>query len=569
MFINNMKHFLFCLLTLLILACAVSVEAAQSVPLKKSDVTIIKNVLHLHQKGQYTKAKKELARMRSSILDGYILYDKYMSPKYKTSKSEIETWLKKYKNLPVASDIYALGKRKKMTLKAKQPKDMLFGNKSKACSYVRRDEPIDLIRKRKFSYISSSRRQKAKQSYRKLYNYISKGQTLAARKLIESKDFQNIHNSSDIALAKTALGFSYFLDGEYKRALQQSKAAIEKDSDSTPLAYWTAGLASWQLEEYDEAANYFAQTTSHSQIYPLLRGSAAFWAARSYLKTGQYEKVGDYLEIAAQQPETFYGMLAMRMLGQNLNTEWNTLPNETCKTKKISNPALTRFYALKQIGKKDWAAKELTQLYLQSNDNTRHTLLAIATQNGFKSELMHLSGITNAETGERFPIPNWTPKTGWKIDKALIYAFVRQESCFNPTAKSAVGARGLMQIMPATGKAMARTLGLRWSLTQMDNVAYNLALGQKYVQYLLSLPAINHNLIYLAVAYNGGPGNLIKWKKKTQYTTDSLLFIESIPSRETRSFVERIMVNYWTYQGLMGKSQRTMDEVIAGEWPIY
>ncbi len=564
-----MKRLTKYILLFIIFIYAVSTETAQSAPLKKTDVSIIKTVFNLHKKGQYTKAQKEYARVHNSVLDGYVLYDKYMSPRYKTNKTEIENWLKKYKDLPVAPEIYALGTRKKMSLQIDKPKNVLFGGKSKACSYIRHDEPIDLIRKRKFSYLSSAREQKAMKSYRQLYNYIRKGQTLSARKLIESDEFQKIHRANDIALAETALGFSYFLDGEFKRALEQAKSAIRKSPNETPLAYWTAGLTSWRMGKYEDAADYFAQTASHSQIYPLLRGSAAFWAARSYLKTGQYNKVGDYLEIAAQQPQTFYGMLAMRMIGQKMNTKWNAIHTGTCETKNFSHPALTRFYALKQIGKKEWAIKELAKLYLESDNTDRKTLLVISEENNFKNEVMYLSGTTNGETDERFPAPNWEPKTGWQINKALIYAFVRQESCFNPAVKSAVGARGLMQIMPATGKAMARTIGLRWSLTMMDNIGYNLALGQKYVQYLLQLPAISNNLIYLAVAYNGGPGNLIKWKKQTQQTQDSLLFIESIPSRETRSFVECIMVNYWTYQELMGQDQVTMDEVISGEWPIY
>ncbi len=565
-----MKHILRCFLCLIIiLFSAVSGEAAQSLPLKSNDVKIIKNILTLHQKGQYDKAKKELSRVKNHTIDGYILYHKYMSPKYRTTKQEIESWLKKYNSLAIAPEIYALGIRKKMKLSAKKPKDSLYGGKSKACSYIRRDEPIDLIRKRNFADVSPKNRQQARQSYQKLRKYIEDGRTLAARQLIDSKSFQSLHKAPDIALARTALAFSYFLDGEYELSLTQAEKAIRADADSTPLAYWTAGLASWQAEEYKDAADYFAKTTSHSQIYPLLRGSGAFWAARAYLKTGDYQKVGDYLEIAAQQPRTFYGMLAMRMLGFNSDNNWNAVSTQSCQADTVSNPALTRFLALKQIGQNDWATRELTKLYLETDEDERPTLLLIARQNGFGNALKQLSGTTNGSSNERFPAPDWTPRNGWKVDKALVYAYVRQESCFNPTAKSGVGARGLMQIMPATGKAMARLTGMRWSATLIDNVSYNLGLGQSYLEYLMKLSAIDNNLIYLAVSYNGGPGNLIKWKKQINYTDDPLLFIESIPSRETRIFVERIMVNYWTYRELMGKSLSSMDDVIAGKWPMY
>lgn len=565
-----MKSFLFHFACFLfIIMSAVFSEAAPSTSLNPSEAKQIKSVLLLHQKGKYTQAQKEWQRVQNNVLDGYVLYDKYMSPKYKTSQKEIETWLNKYNDLAVAPEIYALGKRKKMSLKAPKPKEVLYGGKSKACSYIRRDEPIDLLLRRTFSELTGARKKEAYQTYRQFAQYIQKGKTRAARELIESRRFTSLYEAKDLAVARTALAFSYFLDGEFKKSLSYAQEAIETDADATPLSTWTAGLACWQLEKYDQAASYFSDTATHSQIYPLLRAGSSFWAARAYLKTGDYEKVGDYLEVAAQYPRTFYGILATHMLGQNIHGTWQSEEATLSARPSFTHPALTRFYALKKVGKKDWANKELTKLYLESDTTVRQKLMKVSAQNGFRHELIQLAGTTTQDESERFPAPNWNPQQGWKVDKALIYAYVRQESCFNSSAKSAVGARGLMQIMPGTGQVMAKKAGLPWSLAKMDNISYNLALGQSYILHLMSLPAISNNLIYLAVAYNGGPGNLIKWKKQTQYTTDSLMFIESIPSRETRSFVERIMVNYWVYRALLGKSLTTIDDVIAGRWPIY
>ena len=173
------------------------------------------------------------------------------------------------------------------------------------------------------------------------------------------------------------------------------------------------------------------------------------------------------------------------------------------------------------------------------------------------------------DTKERFPMPNWEPLNKWKVRKELVFAFVRQESCFNKRAQSSVGARGLMQIMPQTGKIIAQQSGMKFNLLKMENESYNLALGQNYLLYLMELPSIQYNLIYTAVAYNAGPGNLIKWKKQMNYQDDPLLFIESIPSKETRGFVERIMVNYWIYNSLTKSSLDSLNAVIHGKWPIY
>ena len=152
----------------------------------------------------------------------------------------------------------------------------------------------------------------------------------------------------------------------------------------------------------------------------------------------------------------------------------------------------------------------------------------------------------------------------WKMLAAIAYV----ESKFDTTAKSHVGAMGLMQIMPDTGRELARVLQYPFRRQLLKDPEYNLALGQNYLLKLLNMPAVGENLMYLATAYNAGPGNLIKWKKQVQ-TTDPLLFLETIPSRETRSFVERIIVNYWIYRTLMNQPLQSLDAVATGDWPRY
>lgn len=545
------------------------VHSINAYALSIKDVQLYQQIFTAHKKGNYQTAKKLVTSLSNKLLMGYVLYDKYMSAKYRTTRQEIETWLQKYKDLPIASDIYALGQKKKIRLKVSKPKDVLYGGKSKACSYIRRDEAVDALLNKTFSYVPTAHRKKAQNTFSQLYRLIQNENFKEVDRLIDSDFFQETFTQTDIDSARTALAFSLFLKGDDDASLEQARKAIKTSGEQLPLAYWTAGLVSWRLEEYDDAASYFSVAATHDLNYPILRGSAAFWAARSYLKLGRYEQVGDYLELAAQQSRTFYGMLALRMLGESLAYVWDQLSESQDKVAvNFSHPALNRFYALKQIGKKEWANKELTKLYLESDKDNRKVLLSVSAHNGFQKDLMQLAG-TFPEEDERFPIPNWQPQGRWKVDKALVFSFVRQESCFNKRAKSVVGASGLMQIMPQTGRAIARLLGMPWNANKMYNEAYNLALGQNYLLHLMEMPAINYNLIFTAVAYNAGPGNLIKWKKQMHYQDDPLLFIESIPSRETRSFVERIMVNYWVYRSLMNDSLNSLDEVIYGKWPLY
>ena len=542
-------------------------QAGDKPVLSKTDAATYEKILTAQKKGDIKTAKSLENRLKDKSLMGYVLYDRYFSKYYKTTKSEITTWLKKYDDLAVASDIYELGRQKKASLPARKPKG-IFGGNAGTCSAVFRPEPIDLLTGKNFSYLSTDRQKKAKKIMSQIYRYINRGKTLNARQLVESKDAANLFSYLDHDSARTALAFSYFIDGEDDKAMSFIRPVLKHSGDDIPQAYWVAGLVSWRQGNYADAATYFSAAADHKKTYPLLEASASFWAARAYLKQGRYQKVGDYLEKAARYQRLFYGILAMRMLARDLGHVWDepALPTDDISA-EFSHPALNRFYALRQIGQDEWAGRELSKLYLEADDEAKGILLMISQQNGFDADLLGLAG-NLGDGSTRYPAPNWTPKDGWKVDKALVYAFVRQESCFNRRAESKAGALGLMQIMPETGRELADMLQYPFRKQLLKEPAYNLSLGQNYLLKLMDMPAVGDNLMFLAVAYNAGPGNLIKWKKRMN-CNDPLLFLESIPSKETRSFVERIIVNYWIYRSLMGQPLMSLDTVAKGDWPAY
>ena len=163
-----------------------------------------------------------------------------------------------------------------------------------------------------------------------------------------------------------------------------------------------------------------------------------------------------------------------------------------------------------------------------------------------------------------YPTSPWQIKEGYKIDPALVNAIMRQESRFNPWAKSRSGAQGLMQLMPATAKSLADKDEL-----EMDSPETNLELGQRYLEELLQTSSVDGDLLYLLVAYNAGPGNLSKWKKRWKDVKDPLLFIELIPLSETRAYVERVLSNYWIYRLREGQETPTLDAIAAGQSAKY
>ena len=125
-----------------------------------------------------------------------------------------------------------------------------------------------------------------------------------------------------------------------------------------------------------------------------------------------------------------------------------------------------------------------------------------------------------------------------------------------------------MQLMPATAFHITKNPKIKQNNEILFKADYNLELGQRYVQYLAEKPFINRNMFYTIAAYNAGPGNLYKWQKKVPYGDDPLLFIEIIPARETRIYIERVMANYWMYEARFNKKSQSLERLTAGKWPI-
>ena len=180
-----------------------------------------------------------------------------------------------------------------------------------------------------------------------------------------------------------------------------------------------------------------------------------------------------------------------------------------------------------------------------------------------------------------YPVPRWQPNSGYLVDPALLFAMARQESRFQPKARSRSGARGILQLMPATARYIARLNPqsdqvLPLERTQrsttdraIEDTGHNLDLGQRYLTYLLGKEDIAGNLFFTLVGYNAGPGNLARWQDAYEYDDDPLLFIETIPSRETREYVEHVLANLWIYRLRLGQGTPSLERLLSGDWPMY
>ncbi|MBT6328280.1 MAG: lytic transglycosylase domain-containing protein, partial [Kordiimonadaceae bacterium] len=286
----------------------------------------------------------------------------------------------------------------------------------------------------------------------------------------------------------------------------------------------------------------------------------------------QPDQVSRLLKKAASFKRTFYGILAAKQLGLELDLNWTAPEFTQTDYNELSGlSSVHRAIALAQVGENTLADMELNSAWSRTRDSQHSSLLGLASQLGLAATQLRIGRIEDQKSitavdSALYPIPYITPDGGYTLDKALLFGMIRQESAFNSWAKSGVGARGLMQLMMGAAGDMSQNSRLQ--RIKLDDPRYNMYLGQKYMKTMLENFA-DGNMFKSLTAYNAGPGNMQKWVKSTNFQDDPLLFIESIPARETRIYIERVFSNMWIYRMRMGQDIPTLEFVASGRWPIY
>ena len=186
-----------------------------------------------------------------------------------------------------------------------------------------------------------------------------------------------------------------------------------------------------------------------------------------------------------------------------------------------------------------------------------------------------LAGLAQGADGrprdlQRFPLPRLQPAQGFRVDPALLYGLARQESNFDPAAISPAGARGLLQVMPATAAYVAGDPSLREEgAARLHDPGVSLEIGQRYLLQLAGQDNVQGDLIRLLAAYNAGPGNLARWLPTTAHRDDPFLFIEAIPFAETRQYVQRVLAYSWIYASRLGLPAPSLEALVRGAFPRF
>jgi soluble lytic murein transglycosylase-like protein len=332
------------------------------------------------------------------------------------------------------------------------------------------------------------------------------------------------------------------------------------------------GINDWAAGDITAAGTAFTLSADMHGISDDDRAAAQFWAARAALRDHQPDQYLDLLHQAAWNGDTFYGMLAGRLLGQGFAPTGiaGTL-TEADITAVDSQADGHLAFALLQIGATDEAGLALRALYpqIQADPDLGRAVMAVAARAGLVDVTIAAASVTpnpvDEIAGARLPLPALHPDGGFTIDPALVYALTRTESGFNAHAVSRCGARGLMQLMPVTASYVRRQEGVTGSLS---NPSDNLAIGQAYIRYLGAQPGIANNLLAILASYNAGPGAAAAWYAGLEDDSDPLLFIETIPNDETRRFVRQVLADSWLYAEEIGLQPDSLNQLAEGNFPL-
>ncbi|MFO1159274.1 MAG: lytic transglycosylase domain-containing protein [Reyranellaceae bacterium] len=509
--------------------------------------------------GQYGQADADIAGLKDKVLMGYVGAQRLLGQGYNATYEECAAWLQEYNDHPDAPAVYKLAV-------ARRPGGAADLTPSSFVTQATLSPSFAAART-----VTGADAGRAADLRGRLQHMVDNGGFHAGFALLDQKSTTEVLGPQEVELWRGRIR-TRALEADSQRGVQ-----VPVDFGTPADANWTAGLSGFTQGNMVEAARRFEAVADappdQASSWTLAAGS--FWAARANLLAGNPQKFAPYLKRAALHRTTFHGLVAAKTLGMRIEPDWNVPPLDRRKTDLLVNDrAGRRAMALMQLGAATAAQRELYAASIDADPKFIEAILAVAQ----KAAMPNLSArVGNANWDQRhnikgydgamFPTPPWQPTGGYSVDRALVWGFMRQESAYDPKARSYVGAMGLMQLMPATAHQVSTRYAPELAGANFYDPSTNVALGQSYIGVLLG--EVDNNLVRTTASYNGGIGNVYRWDTSLNASQDPMLYIASIPLNETRDFVQRVLTNYWMYQIRLGQPTPSLDQIAAHEWPRY
>ena len=479
-------------------------------PLTQADTARIRRIFALQRAGSVTEATQEMDHLESDLLRGAILADRYLSTGYLAGVPELTAWLARFGDQPDAPAVRAL-------LETLAPRH---------------------------------------------------GYAPAIRGLLAAR---GKNGKPPPGVPARALLTQNKDDAAVQAALPLLAMPAPGNADSL----FSGGVAAWRLGEI-AAAKPFFEAAWHVADSPALRSAAAFWTARVDEKAHDRGSRIFWLRRAARETDTFYSPIARRALSPLVACLQSPVTGKGIVTNADVEALLAttqgrRAFALLQAGERRLAEAELRGLWLDTGPLPAlgRSLMLVAGAvdlRQFANDVRDDGAAAEAAAG-KFELPLLRPAGGFRMDPAFVYAVVRHESNFQPLAVSSVGARGLMQVMPATAVAIG-AIG-EGQTDRLNDPATNLAIGQRYLIQLGDDKQVRGDLLKLIAAYGQGPTGMNRWADGIRHDGDPFVFLEAIPSAFMRQFVEDVLIYHWQYAGALRLRASSLDDLAAGIYPRF
>jgi len=362
----------------------------------------------------------------------------------------------------------------------------------------------------------------------------------------------------------------------YRRALvlltERDPRSLVRQGDELRSAGWSDETLAWgvratlrnlpPVQRWPQVLQLVEAMSADQQRDP----AWAYWRARALAATARDGAEGDGQRADAQRQLavlagalSFYAKLAAEDLGSPAPLPAAPLPLTPAERQAAaSHPGLHRALLLVQLNLRDEARREWNFSLRGMADRELLAAARLACDRADWQLCINTAERTRAEfdTSLRYPMPFADDITDAAraagLDPALVFGLIRQETRFMPQLKSVVGAAGLMQVMPATARYVAKKIGLPWTDPALiTDPLTNLKLGTAYLKMVLD--DLGGSQPMATAAYNAGPGRPRRWREGP--TLETAIWAENIPFNETRDYVKKVMSNAAVYAALLDRRQ--------------
>ncbi len=344
---------------------------------------------------------------------------------------------------------------------------------------------------------------------------------------------------------------------------------VTTGADAAEAEFYAGWIALTRLNDPSAAAAHFARLAG-AGVSPITQGRALYWQGRAAEALGDPAGAQSFYSQGAKHITVFYGQLAAQKAGiKSINLGKDPVITAADRSRFDGREVVRAARILNRIGAKDQFRAFVLHIDDVLPTAAEAALLVDLARSSGDQDLGMRAVRTAAQRGFILPERGYpvltTPVVPGGAEPAFVLSITRQESNFDPRARSGADARGMMQLLPATARSTARSLGEPFDLERLYDASFNMRLGARYLGDMTS--TFNGSYAMAAAGYNAGPGRPAQWISlcgdPRGATTDPLNFIECIPFSETRNYVMRTLETMQVYRAKLNGGAAPLD--LAGD----